>query len=109
MAHRSVREQATLFAAAEVVVAPHGGALANLIFAPERSALIELIPANYVSAYYFLLATSRGIAYDAVMGTEPRALSALRRELWRADLVVDVPALERKVARLLSEGTGPRR
>ena len=108
MAHRSVREQATLFASAEVVVAPHGGALANLIFAPERSALIELIPANYVSAYYFLLASSRGIAYDAVMGTEPRALSALRRELWRADLVVDVPALERKVARLLSEGTGPR-
>jgi capsular polysaccharide biosynthesis protein len=108
MANRSIREQAALFASAEVVVAPHGGALANLIFAPARTALIELIPANYVSAHYFLLATSRGIAYDAVMGTEPRALPALRRELWRADLIVDVPALERKVARLLSDGRGPR-
>jgi Glycosyltransferase 61 len=109
MANRSMREQAALFASAEVIVAPHGGALANLVFAPERSALIELIPANYVSAYYFLLAASRGIAYDAVMGIEPRALRALRRELWHADLIVDVPALERKVARLLSEGGDPHR
>jgi hypothetical protein len=109
MADRSMREQAARFASAEIIVAPHGGALANLVFAPERSALIELIPANYVSAYYFLLATSRGIAYDAVMGTEPRALRTLRRELWHADLIVDVPALERKVARRLSEGGDPRR
>ncbi len=108
MANRSIREQAALFASAEVVVAPHGGALANLVFAPERSALIELMPANYVSTYYFLLASSRGITYDAVMGTEPRALRALRQELWRADLIVDVGALERKVARMLSERDGAR-
>jgi Glycosyltransferase 61 len=107
MANQSIREQAVRFASAEVIVAPHGGALANLVFAPERSALIELLPANYLSTYYFMLAASRGIAYDAVMGTEPRALRALRRELWRADLIVDVPALERKVARLVHRLPAP--
>ena len=107
MANQSIREQAVRFASAEVIVAPHGGALANLVFAPERSALIELLPANYLSTYYFMLAASRGIAYDAVMGTEPRALRALRRELWRADLIVDVPALERKVARLVHRLSDP--
>jgi len=76
-------------------------------FAPERSALIELLPADYLSTYYFMLAASRGIAYDAVMGTEPRALRALRRELWRADVIVDVPALERKVARLVHRLSDP--
>ena len=101
MANRSIREQAALFASAELIVAPHGGALANLVFAPERSALIELMPANYVSTYYFLLAAREGSVTDAVMGTEPRALRSLRQELWRADLIVDVVALERKVARLV--------
>jgi len=43
------------------------------------------------------------------MGTEPRALRTRRREFWHAALIVDVPALERKVARRLSEGGDPRR
>ena len=81
MADQSIREQAVRFASAEVIVAPHGGALANLVFAPERSALIELLPANYLSTYYFMLAASRGIAYER--GDGRRARRALARALRR--------------------------
>lgn len=40
----SFEEQATLFANAEVIVAPHGAGISNILFAPKSSVIIELFP-----------------------------------------------------------------
>ena len=95
MVGRTVAEQAALFASAEVVVAAHGAALANLVFARAGTAAIELIGTNTASDIYAFLAWRRGLDYQAIPRTEP----ALPPRWWTwqidADTVADVPALER--------------
>ncbi|GAA3670771.1 hypothetical protein GCM10022237_33170 [Nocardioides ginsengisoli] len=49
----SVQEQIDHFAAADVVVAPHGAALSNLTFAPEGVRVLELFAPGYVNGGYW--------------------------------------------------------
>ncbi len=49
----SVQEQIDAFAAAEVVVAPHGAALANLVFARPGARVLELFAHDYVNPCYW--------------------------------------------------------
>ncbi len=58
----SFAEQVRLFAAAELVVAPHGAGLANLLFAG-RIPVLEL-HCRAVSPVYFFLALALGQSYD---------------------------------------------
>lgn len=65
----SVREQIRTFATADIIVAPHGAALANLAFASPGAAIVELFPAGYVLPTYWRLA-------GGVPGLRYRYLSA---------------------------------
>jgi len=65
----SVREQAQLFASAEIVVAPHGAGLANLVFAPAGATVIELLSPHYVNPCYWALSAAVGLRYRFVLGT----------------------------------------
>ncbi len=92
----TMREQATLFAHAECIVAEHGAALANLVFAQPGTRVIELMPANFVPLdrpTHHVLGTRRGARYDVLIGIE----RALPRWAWiglgDADQVVDVDRL----------------
>jgi capsular polysaccharide biosynthesis protein len=53
----SVVEQIRTFATANIIVAPHGAALANIIFASPGSTLIELFPVGCLLAHFWRLAT----------------------------------------------------
>ena len=50
-----VRDQIDAFAAAEVVVAPHGAALANLVFARAGVRVLELFAPDYVNPCYWAI------------------------------------------------------
>lgn len=54
----SVREQIDHFAAAEVVVAPHGAALTNLVFAQPGVRVLEMFSADYVNACFWSITES---------------------------------------------------
>jgi len=54
----SVRDQIDHYAAAEIVVAPHGAALTNLVFAAPGIKVLELFPANYVNSCFWAIADS---------------------------------------------------
>ncbi len=54
----SVREQIDHFAAAEVIVAPHGAALTNLVFARPGVRVLELFPAGFVKACFWAITES---------------------------------------------------
>jgi capsular polysaccharide biosynthesis protein len=90
---RPVDEQAALFAGADVVVAEHGAALANLAFARPGTRVIELCGANTVSWMYGIASGRAGLDYDLLLGTEP----TVPRPWWSwqvdADQVVDVERL----------------
>jgi len=47
-------EQVSLFRNAEIVIAPHGGGLANLVFCTPGAKVIELFPAANIDLYYRL-------------------------------------------------------
>jgi hypothetical protein len=100
MVGRTVAEQASLFASAEIIVAPHGAALANLVFAGAGTTVIDLIGSNTASDAYALLAWRRGLEYHMIVGTEPAPPP--RWWTWQidADTVVDVPALDKALARV---------
>jgi capsular polysaccharide biosynthesis protein len=54
----SVRDQIDHFAAAEVVVAPHGAALTNLVFARPGVKVLEIFPASYVNSCFWAITDS---------------------------------------------------
>jgi len=51
----SVRDQIDQFAAAEVIVAPHGAALTNLVFAQPGVRVLELFPPSFVKACFWAI------------------------------------------------------
>lgn len=59
------REQVSLFGNAEIVVAPHGGGLANLVFCTPGTKVIELFPAANIDLFY-RLATRMQLDYRFV-------------------------------------------
>lgn len=95
----SVEEQIGTFARAELIVAAHGAALANLVFCSPATRVIELFPAGYLLPDYWRLASG-------VPGLEYRYLSAPGRSrpglrnrgaAIVADIDVDLPALRRLI------------
>ena len=69
-------EQISLFRDARVVLAPHGGGLANLVFCAPGTRVIELFPAANIDLYY-RLAAAMGLNYFFAKGTDgdPRQLT----------------------------------
>jgi Glycosyltransferase 61 len=54
----TVQEQIDWFAAADVVVAPHGAALSNLVFCKPGVRILELFAPNYVNHCYWTIASA---------------------------------------------------
>jgi capsular polysaccharide biosynthesis protein len=67
----SVLEQAALFAQAEVVIAPHGAALANLVFAPPGTRVVEFQPRKLQDTYFRLCRSGALPYYFIVSSTGP--------------------------------------
>lgn len=59
----SAVDQIRTFRSAEIIVAPHGGGLANILFAPADCRIIELLGTRHVSACFMLMASALGQPY----------------------------------------------
>jgi hypothetical protein len=108
----SVAEQIRTFAEADVLVALHGAALANLVFCSPGASLIELFPSGSLVADYWKMASGvPGLEYRYLCGTGP-AVDATRSghvppfgppvgrergDFVVADITVDLPRLEAMV------------
>jgi tetratricopeptide (TPR) repeat protein len=71
----SVVEQITLFANAEVVIAPHGSGLTNILFCKPETTIIELFSPNYVYPCYWYLANLVELNYSYLIGEMPEGSS----------------------------------
>lgn len=58
------KEQATLFFAADTIVAHHGAGLANMVFCRPDTRLLEIFSKHWLAPCFFALSKSIGIAYD---------------------------------------------
>lgn len=90
-------EQIGLFARAEMIVGIKGAALANILFCRPETKLLVISPADFPDAFFWDLATQRGIGYAEIFcagGMVPG------KPAGRSDFEVDLAA----VARYLSGG-----
>jgi hypothetical protein len=90
-------EQRSLFAKAELLVAPHGAGLSNLVYAGRGARLLEMFSPHHVDSTYWSLANAFGLAYAYVLGS-PRPHQAEKPDF--EDMVVDIPKLLRTLALL---------
>lgn len=89
----SVADQIRAFAEADVIVAPHGAALANLVFCSPGATVVELFPAmSFVADYWKMAAGVTGLRYRYLTGAgEP--VGTTRAEFVVADITVDLRQL----------------
>jgi capsular polysaccharide biosynthesis protein len=86
-------DQIRLFSEAELIVAPHGGALTNLLFAEPGTAVVELFAPDYVQGCYWKLCDCLpGVEYRYVVGSGRTANPA---RMWGvdSDITVDLGAV----------------
>jgi capsular polysaccharide biosynthesis protein len=99
----SVREQIDQFAAAEVIVAPHGAALTNLVFASPAVRVLEIFAASYVNATFWAITTSIPDAKYAYLVAGDAAAYGPGNPMNRiqADIDIDPGAVIRALDQLL--------
>ena len=98
----SVREQATIFAHAALIVAPHGAALSNLLYCAqgdEGPAIIELHQDDYLSPIYAKLCQAKMLDYCAIINPCTDPADYHHNSAWSADLDL----IEKSVARKLDQ------
>ena len=69
----NVKDQATAFAHAEMIVAPHGGALTNLIFCRLGTKVVELLSSKYPNPCYRNLCGVAGLPYIGIIGNSQKS------------------------------------
>jgi capsular polysaccharide biosynthesis protein len=98
----TVAEQIRTFAEAEMIVAPHGAALANLAFASPGATVVEMFPPDFVQGCYWKLSTCvPELRYRYLLG---RGRSNKFRDTRgvASDIDLDVGSLVRMVEPLVS-------
>jgi capsular polysaccharide biosynthesis protein len=94
-------EQIKLFSNADVVLAPHGAALANIVFCRPKTLVAEIGTRSGYLEFYWSLASSAALDYqflEARPRVEPGADS--RRAVENEDMIVDRKALAEFLGRL---------
>lgn len=91
----SVKEQAELFASAEVVVGPHGAGFANLVFCQPGAKVVEFFNRSYVHPLYWMLSNRVQLQYFAFIAGEngPRSWSSWPTQGGSDPITVDSRAL----------------
>jgi len=94
-------EQLALFSTAEVILAPHGAALANLVFCEPRALIAEIGSRSGYKEFYLQLAASAQLRYRFIEA-RPREMRNVNstRAVENEDLIVDPAAIREFLASL---------
>jgi capsular polysaccharide biosynthesis protein len=99
-----LEEQVLLFQQAQIVVAPHGAALANILFCAPGASVLELFPEYCVQPNYRGMSAWRKLKYGNIVGTSfEHENSRTVTNSWSNDFVVDVDLVVSAVATMIGE------
>jgi capsular polysaccharide biosynthesis protein len=90
----SWRDQVAMFSGAEVVLAPHGAALANTVFCQPGALLAEINTRPGFRDYYLNLAVSSGVRHRFVEAQPRVTTSSSIRAMENEDMIVDRNSLQ---------------
>jgi tetratricopeptide (TPR) repeat protein/capsular polysaccharide biosynthesis protein len=85
----SVLEQVSLFANAEIIIAPHGSGLTNIVFCSPRTKIIELFSPNYLRTDYWMISQQLQLEHYYSIG-EVFDCSMLRHLMYQNALTEDI-------------------
>lgn len=85
----TVREQAQLFAHAEVIISAHGSGLTNLVFCQPGSKIIELFSPNYVRTDYWMVSQDLRLEHYYILGRQV-SNQPLRQLMYQSPLMEDI-------------------
>ena len=88
----SWREQVAAFAAARVVVSPHGAGLANVVFCREGTRVVEFFNRSYVNPCFEHWALAARLDYYAVVPAGGGPIGK-ERNANREDITADIAAI----------------
>lgn len=90
------------FAAASVVVSPHGGVLADLVFCGRGATVLELLPTDHPAPYYFTLSMAAGLDYRCLVCRSLQERPDLLRTPSTSDFTVRLDELAAALAAIES-------
>jgi len=90
------------FAAAAMVVSPHGGVLADLAFCRPGTQVLELLPTDHAAPYYYTLSVAAGLDYRCLACRSLHERPDGPRTPSTSDFVVDTDDLAAAVAGMAS-------
>lgn len=91
MEDKTIKEQAEVFAQAEVIIAPHGAALTNLLFMQLGTKVIELLPYGYTNNCYYTMTNYGGGQYFYLQG---KTTSQNSQQMHSLDILLDINELK---------------
>lgn len=86
------------FAAAAMVVSPHGGVLADLAFCNPGTRVLELLPTDHPAPYYYTLSVAAGLDYRCLVCRSLHERTDGARTPSTSDFTVDIGDLEASLA-----------
>ncbi len=87
-------EQVAMFADAEVILAPHGAALANTVFCQPGALLVEISTRAGYKDYYLRLAASSGVRYGFLEARPRVTASSSIRATENEDMIIDLNSVQ---------------
>ena len=87
-------EQVAMFADAEVILAPHGAALANTVFCQPGALLVEISTRAGYRDYYFRLAASSGVRYRFLEARPRVTASSPIRATENENMIIDLNSVQ---------------
>ena len=85
----SFQQQIALFAAAKVIIAPHGSGLTNLVFCCSGTRIVELVSPHYIRHYYWVISQHLQLEHYYLPG-EGFACQPLRELMYQNSLTEDI-------------------
>jgi len=95
--------QALDFNQAEIIVAPHGAALANIVFCQPGTKLLELLPTDHPFAYFYTLSQSADLQYAYMMGDSLQMRKKITSAPSRHDFSIDLDVFRRAIADFITK------
>lgn len=90
------------FNQADIIIAPHGAALANLVFCQPGTKVLELIPTDHPFGYFYTLSQTNNLNYAYLMGQSEHVRKKITSSPSKYDFTVDLSEFEATISEFLA-------